>query len=128
MLHDPSHYTPPPICEEIRLNQTDKDTLRRLAGELAEIATLPVHKEKAELWRRLNDLQSVRPMVWINEICWNEMNIESKDFKFDPETELQQSFVLGAEVDVKGDEKMGTLLLIGNADFIDNFGNGHSRP
>ena len=73
MLHDPSHYTPPPICEEIRISEADKDILRRLAGELAEIAALPVHKEKAELWRRLNDLDSVRPMVWINEICWNEM-------------------------------------------------------
>ena len=78
MLHDPSHYEPPPIAEEIKLSPTDKDILRRLAGELAQIAALPVHKEKARLWQKLNDLQSERPMVWINEICWHEMNVDDE--------------------------------------------------
>jgi len=34
--------------------------------------------EKARLWQKLNDLQSERPMVWINEICWNEMNVNGE--------------------------------------------------
>ncbi len=75
MLHDPSHYTPMPLAEEINLGPTDKEILRRLASEVAEIAALPVHREKARLWQQLNDLQSRRPMVWINEICWHEMNV-----------------------------------------------------
>ena len=75
MLHDPSHYTPMPLAEEIRLGPRDKDILRRLAGELAAIAALPVRREKAVLWQKLNDLESVRPMVWINEVCWHEMNV-----------------------------------------------------
>ncbi|HQK75591.1 MAG TPA: hypothetical protein PKZ25_05300 [Candidatus Hydrogenedentes bacterium] len=75
MLHDPSHYEPPAVVEEIRLPARDKAVLRALAGEVAEIAVLPVHEEKAALWRRLNDLDSARPMVWVNEICWNEMNV-----------------------------------------------------
>ncbi len=78
MLHDPSHYTLPPIAEPIHLSAQDMDILRGLASQVAEIATLPVHKEKAELWRRLNDLDSVRPMVWINEIPWNEMNVDDE--------------------------------------------------
>lgn len=78
MLHDPSHYEPPPIAEEITLSAADTEILRRLASELAEIASLDVHKEKAELWRQLNDLESVRPMVWINEIPWHEMNVDSE--------------------------------------------------
>ena len=78
MLHDPSHYAPPPLVEEIGLRPTDKDVLRALAEELAQIAALPTHKEKAALWRRLNDLDSVRPVVWINEICWNEMNVDDE--------------------------------------------------
>lgn len=78
MLHDPSHYTPPPIAEPIHLSTRDTDILRGLASQVAEIALLPVHKEKAELWRRLNDLDSVRPMVWINEIPWNEMNVDDE--------------------------------------------------
>ncbi|OQA47343.1 MAG: hypothetical protein BWY52_00235 [Chloroflexi bacterium ADurb.Bin325] len=56
----------------------DRETLRRLAAEQAAIAQLPVHREKAEMWRRLNDLESVRPMVWINEICWNEVNVDDE--------------------------------------------------
>jgi hypothetical protein len=78
MLHDPSHYEPPPLAEEIKLCAKDTDILRRLAGEVADIAALPVHREKAALWRRLNDLESVRPMVWINEVCWHEMNVDDE--------------------------------------------------
>ncbi|MCX6996270.1 MAG: hypothetical protein NTV49_04105 [Kiritimatiellaeota bacterium] len=78
MLHDPSHHTPPPQAEEIKLDPRDKDLLRRLAGEWADIAALPVHREKARLWQKLNDLESERPMVWINEICWNEMNVNDE--------------------------------------------------
>ncbi len=78
MLHDPSHYEPPPIAEEIKLSQRDIDVLRRLAGELAAIAALSVHEEKARLWRKLNDLASERPMVWINEIPWHEMDVDGE--------------------------------------------------
>ncbi|MHC4563593.1 MAG: hypothetical protein ACYS8X_12585 [Planctomycetota bacterium] len=56
----------------------DRDVLRRLAGELAEVAALAVHKEKAEMWTRLNDLKPVRPMVWINEIPWGEINVDEE--------------------------------------------------
>ena len=78
MLHDPSHHQPAPVAEEIRLGAKDTDLLRRLAGELAEIAALPVHQEKARLWGQLNDLDSRRPMVWINEICWHEMDVDGE--------------------------------------------------
>jgi hypothetical protein len=53
----------------------DRSILRRLAEEQAKIAALPIHKEKAEFWRRLNQRELVRPLVWINEICWNEINV-----------------------------------------------------
>ena len=49
MLHDPSHHTPPPVAQEIKLTDNDTEILRRLAGETAQIASLPVHKEKARL-------------------------------------------------------------------------------
>ncbi len=67
MLHDPSHYEPPAPAEPIRLRDSDKSVLRRLAEEVGRIASDPSHREKAEMWRKLNDLQSDRPMVWINE-------------------------------------------------------------
>ncbi|NCO32891.1 MAG: hypothetical protein AUJ92_10885 [Armatimonadetes bacterium CG2_30_59_28] len=59
-------------------SERDKAILRDLIAQYAEIARLPIHKEKAELWRRLNRLESVRPMVWINEIPWHEMNVNDE--------------------------------------------------
>ena len=78
MLHDPGHIEPPETAEEIRLEQPELDVLRKLADEWAQIASLPVHKEKARLWQKLNDLDSERPMVWINEIPWHEMNYDNQ--------------------------------------------------
>ena len=78
MLHDPSHYEPPPIAHEIEVSDHDKEMLRALASDLAEIAALPIHQERAELWRKLNDLESARPMVWINEIPWHEMDVDGE--------------------------------------------------
>ena len=74
MLHDPSHKTMPEVAGEISLGRKEIDVLRKLAELWARIADLPVHKEKARLWQKLNDLESERPMVWINEIPWHEMN------------------------------------------------------
>ena len=78
MLHDPGSHTPLPVATEIKLAAKDIEILRRLASEVAQIASLGVHKEKAKLWTKLNDLKSERPMVWINEICWNEMNVNDE--------------------------------------------------
>ena len=78
MLHDPSHVTPPEVAEEIHLEQFEIDVLKKLAEEWAKIATQSVHKEKAVLWQKMNDLESERPMVWINEIPWHEMNYKDE--------------------------------------------------
>ena len=74
MIHDPSHISPPEVAQTIVLEPFETDVLRKLATEWAAISSLPVHKEKAKLWQKLNDLESERPMVWINEIPWHEMN------------------------------------------------------
>ncbi|NQU40232.1 MAG: hypothetical protein HQ523_09800 [Lentisphaerae bacterium] len=62
----------------MEIGSEDKAQLRELASRLAEIAALPVHAEKARLWTTLNELKSERPMVWVNEICWNEMNVDDE--------------------------------------------------
>ena len=67
-----------PVAEGIELEASDVEILRHLADELAAIAALPVHQEKARLWQKLNDLDSERPMVWINEIPWHEMNVDDE--------------------------------------------------
>lgn len=78
MSENSSQGTTASISHEITLPQKDVDVLRHLAGELATIAALPVHREKARLWTKLNDLKSERPMVWINEICWHEMDVDGE--------------------------------------------------
>ncbi len=54
----------------------DLAVLRELAAQVAEIAALPVQEEKRALWRALNALRPIRPMVTIDQVCWNEMNID----------------------------------------------------
>ncbi len=66
------------MVDRIHVSLHDRGVLRRLAEEQAEIAALPIQREKAELWRRLNDLEPVRPMVWINEIPWHEMDVDGE--------------------------------------------------
>lgn len=57
------------------LNKNDVSKLRELAGRVAEIAAMPVQEEKRALWRKLNAREPVRPMVMIDQVCWNEMNV-----------------------------------------------------
>lgn len=54
-------------------HQDDRTILRELASQVAEIAALPLQEEKRHLWRKLNGLQMERPMVTIDQVCWNEM-------------------------------------------------------
>ena len=60
------------------LNKQDVTIIRELAARVAEIAALPVQEEKRELWRKLNACEPVRPMVMIDQVCWNEMNIDDE--------------------------------------------------
>ena len=78
MLHDPSHIPQIPVEQEIILSVSEKELLRRLGAEVAAIGSLPVHQEKARLWQKMNDLQQERPMVWVNEIPWHEMNVNEE--------------------------------------------------
>ena len=56
------------------LTNEDVAVVRELAGRVAEIAALPVQEEKRALWRKLNALEPARPMVMMDQVCWNEMN------------------------------------------------------
>lgn len=54
----------------------DRDILRRLAERKVRIASLPVHACTADEWARNNGLRRGKPMVWIDEVCWNEFDDE----------------------------------------------------
>ena len=66
------------LHKKIALSSAEKDCLRRLAERISEIAALPIHKEKAQLWRRLNDLEPTRPLVWVTEEPWHELNVNDE--------------------------------------------------
>jgi hypothetical protein len=55
------------------LDKRDVAIVRELAGRVAQIAALPVQEEKRKLWRKLNAKKPARPMVMIDQVCWNEM-------------------------------------------------------
>ncbi|MDP6439348.1 MAG: hypothetical protein QGH74_06920 [Candidatus Brocadiia bacterium] len=59
-------------------NEKDVALVRGLAGRVAEVAALPVQEEKRVLWRKLNAREPARPMVMIDQVCWNEMNIDDE--------------------------------------------------
>ena len=65
------------------VSQKDKVILRDLAGRLAEIAALPIQKEKTDLWRRVNALERVRPMILLQNGTWhdtqNQITLETED-------------------------------------------------
>lgn len=58
------------------LNKDEIAVLRELAHKYADIAALPVQSEKRRLWLKLNTLHMERPMVLIDQIPWNEMDVD----------------------------------------------------
>lgn len=52
----------------------DREILRSLAGQIAEIASLDIHKETAKLYRGVNNLKMIRPVVLLDELPWNQLN------------------------------------------------------
>ena len=56
----------------------DRTLLRELAMHVAEIAALPVQQETIALWKALNGLKPVRPMVVIHSVPWNEMDVDGE--------------------------------------------------
>jgi hypothetical protein len=55
------------------MEKNDVTLIRELAAQAAEIAALPVQEEKRRLWKKLNAKTPERPMVMIDQVCWNEM-------------------------------------------------------
>ncbi|MHB1484029.1 MAG: hypothetical protein ACYCYI_05140 [Saccharofermentanales bacterium] len=56
----------------------DRQILRELAKKYARIAALDVQKQKIGMWKKLNTLKPQRPMVTIDQLPWNELNINDE--------------------------------------------------
>ena len=62
----------------INISGRDQNILKELIERKSEIASNPGHTERRRLWQELNDLEPRRPMVWINEIPWEEMEVDNE--------------------------------------------------
>ena len=60
----------------MNFSHNDKQILRELGKRVAEIAALPEQQQTIRLWKQLNGLKPVRPMVMIDQIPWHEMNVD----------------------------------------------------
>jgi hypothetical protein len=68
---------------------TDLDTVRRLASRIRDISERPEQTEKIRLWKRCNDLNPERPMVFANlqggwdelDEQWIDLECEDKQFR-----------------------------------------------
>jgi len=74
----------------------DRAVLRRLAEQLAEIAALPVHKQTIEGWKRLNDLKPGKPMIYIYQEPWHELDVEGE-----LTLQCQDEFCRGVELEMR---------------------------
>jgi len=63
---------------DMSASNKDKHILQELAKQIAEIAALPIQQETISLWKALNGLKPKRPMVMIDQVCWNEMNVDDE--------------------------------------------------
>jgi len=52
----------------------EKEILRGLAKEVAEISALPIQNKTLKAWKGLNSLKPERPMFMIDQLPWGELN------------------------------------------------------
>lgn len=57
---------------------SDVEVLRDLGRQVAEIAALPEQQVTINLWKAVNSLKPVRPMVAIDQLPWHEMNVDDE--------------------------------------------------
>jgi hypothetical protein len=87
--------------ESAATSTADRTVLRELARQVAEIAALPVQEETKRLWKSLNGLRPVRPLVLIDQIPWHEMDVDGEltcrcqgEFERGLETRLRRTLYL----------------------------------
>lgn len=96
---------PQAALPELRIRASDRAVLRRLAGEVAELATRPIEAEKRELWYQHNALEATRPLVFCDpENGWNEIITAAH---LECEGELARQWEMCLRKDVFWGQEMG---------------------
>ncbi len=61
-------------ADTVRIDNSDRETLRRLACKVSELAARPIENEKRDLWYHHNALEPTRPVIFCDpENGWNEI-------------------------------------------------------
>lgn len=60
------------------VTKEERELLRELARQYAELASLDVNRERRNRCQMVNDLTPQRPPVWIDEVPWHEMNFDGQ--------------------------------------------------
>jgi hypothetical protein len=83
---------------DLTITQTDREVLRRLAGEVAALAARPIEDAKRDLWYRHNALEATRPVIFCDpENGWNEI-ITAADLACEGELARQWELSLRKEI------------------------------
>lgn len=64
--------------KNFKINNKEKRILKDLAKEMSEIADLTIQKQKISLWKKLNSLKNVRPLVCFSDLPWHEMDWDNE--------------------------------------------------
>jgi hypothetical protein len=111
------------------MHAADVAVLRGLAARVAEIAALPTQQETIGLWKAVNSLRPVRPMVMIDQIPWHEMHVDDEltlrtedAFARELETQLRRTLYQWAHM--RADMVVRPLVQIRKVITHDGFGAG----
>jgi len=58
--------------------EQERNILRSLAEKYALCCSEPINQERARLWTKTNELKRSRPVIFINELPWHEMNYQGE--------------------------------------------------
>lgn len=65
-------------ADDLKISREDVKILRSLGKKKHEYAMFPVMDERRAMWTAANDLRMTKPPVYVDEICWPEMNREGE--------------------------------------------------
>ena len=65
-------------ADALNIPAADVEVLRELGRKKHEYANLPIMDRNRKIWTATNDMQMTRPPVYVDEICWAEMNGEGE--------------------------------------------------
>ena len=56
------------------VSKKEREILRELARRYMELANLDINEARRKRCADINNLKSARPVIWIDEIPWHEIN------------------------------------------------------